>query len=393
MAKKQTHNYQHGAVSLFAVILSALLLTVLTVGFISLMIQGQRQALNNDLSQSAYDSALAGVEDAKRVIRACQTGGADACQALYNEPSDCKIVARAKITGSTAEKETVIRSSIGTNDGSQFDQAYTCVNIDMDTPDYLFTSREGISDVVPLRAAGAFDRVVIEWYTQDDAGAGKLAGSPAATPNGSGMLPQKSAWNTVVPPMLRVQAMTPGDSFSISSLNSSGASQTVFLYPGQTSNGASDHVVQMSGYPRATGDSAHSNEPVRMARCSSNYANLTGVNSPDPGSGYSCKATLTYGTAISQAASANTLLRLQTLYKGASVRVTLYNGTAPVQFRGVQPTVDSTGRANDLFRRVEARLATGETFDYPNYAVDTAGDICKDFSVTDTKAEGGTCTP
>ncbi len=60
---------QRGAVSIFAVVFSALLLTILTVGFIRLMVSAQQRAINNDLSQSAYDAALAGVEDAKRAVR------------------------------------------------------------------------------------------------------------------------------------------------------------------------------------------------------------------------------------------------------------------------------------------------------------------------------------
>ena len=44
---------QSGAVSLFAVIFGAMLLTIVTIGFIKLMIMDQRQSSDNDLSQSA----------------------------------------------------------------------------------------------------------------------------------------------------------------------------------------------------------------------------------------------------------------------------------------------------------------------------------------------------
>ena len=73
---------QSGAVSLFAVIFGAMLLTIVTIGFIKLMIMDQQQSSNNDLSQSAYDAALAGVEDAKRVVRAAQTGNIQAAGVL-----------------------------------------------------------------------------------------------------------------------------------------------------------------------------------------------------------------------------------------------------------------------------------------------------------------------
>ena len=57
--------------------------------------------------------------------------------------------------------------------------------------------------------------------------------------------------------------------------------------------------------------------------------------------------------------------------------------TSIASLNGVQVLIDSTGRANDLFRRVEVRLEPADNaFAYPFYAVQVGEKLEKDLTVT-----------
>ena len=56
-------------------------------------------------------------------------------------------------------------------------------------------------------------------------------------------------------------------------------------------------------------------------------------------------------------------------------------------FTDVQSVVDSTGRANELFRRVRSYVDVGvSSVPSPESAVDVTKSLCKEFTVTDTQA-------
>ena len=71
----QHNNFKQGGVSIFAVIAACILAAVIMGSFIRLAIRDQGQSSMQDISQSAYDSAQAGVEDAKlffeNFLRSC----------------------------------------------------------------------------------------------------------------------------------------------------------------------------------------------------------------------------------------------------------------------------------------------------------------------------------
>lgn len=387
---------QSGAVSLFIVIFAALLMTIVTVGFVQIMIKDQQQATTQDLSQSANDAALAGVEDAKRLLlldQSCRDGAAAAtinCAAIsaaltpspgQNE-TDCDTLSKGGIVGET-NNETIIQQSAG-DKADKLDQAYTCVKIGVNTVNYEGQLETNKTTLVPISGVSAFDSVEISWFSSQDissTSSNPAVGFPSTGP--SGALPRTGTkWAANYPPLLRTQLIQLGGSFKLTDFDDSQAGKsnthTLFLYPAIT--GINDFNFAADG--RRSGVAAPS-----ITECKSNFVNDQ----------YLCKATVTLPAPIDgNTASRNAYLRLTALYNGASFSIKLKNGATEVLFNRVQPEVDATGRTNDVFRRVKARVELKGDFLYPEAAIDMVGDLCKNFTITDAESgysASSTCTP
>lgn len=373
---------QQGAVSLFIVIFTALLLSIITVSFVQLMTKDQQQATHEDLSESAYDSAVAGVEDAKRLLllsQACEKGTA-------GPTVDCSVVTAAmkipvgetQTSCDTLAKGGLVPFSNGEMplrqqvDDSSLDQAYTCVMIMPNTRDFLGSMSAGTNPtLVPLRGKDSFNRIVISWSLNKT---GDVVNLPAA---GSKALPPVGAsWPENRPSLLRAQLINGKGNFRLSDFDKSGYSNTLFLYPSPTGLGTADFVTDNRRSPSG------GSEP-QLITC----------NASAPSGSYVCRVEINMAPAMA-ANNEAAFLSLAALYNATDFKVELMNGTIPVMFDGVQPEVDSTGRANDLFRRVVSRIELNDTFNYPLAAIETSGNLCKNFSVTTEPNDfKNRCTP
>lgn len=374
-------NKEKGAVSLFVVIFATLLITIITISFAKLMISDQQQATTADLSQSAYDSAQAGVEDAKRALlnymSVCSSGGPACDTARSNiDSSECNV----SLTGIATPQngEVMVQQSIG---DQALDQAYTCVTITRNTDDYKGVLQANDSRVIPITGTGTFDRVLIEWYTAGDMQNPSLVDLKAT---GTPLLSQGS-WSVDKPSVMRTQIMQFGSGFKLTDFDGSGAgsnANTLFLYPVGAKGTVNTNIDEKSVVGRDARKTP-TGSPVPIS-CSGNIA----------GGGFACRAQLILPAPVN-GGDRTAFLRLTSLYNKSNFRVSLKNGTNLVQFNNVQPQIDSTGRANDLFRRVQTRVEFGDPgFPYPEAAVQTTGSLCKNFLVTDNEADYlNNCTP
>lgn len=378
---KQKRHFR-GAASLFMVVFTALLLSVLVLSFIKIMVKDQDRASRSDLSQSAYDSAMAGVEDAKRAVAkyvsSCVMSTSSDCDKMRQALDGASCDAINTIIHNTTPGESIIGT---TEDEKNLDQAYTCVKIQYQTPDYLgvFGSLND-AVIIPINGTEDVQHIVVSWFTTDDFSGVENKNLNLINYQASqGQWTKDADWPSNRPPIIIAQYFRFSD--NLANYDRGGSNfKTVFLVPSSTGlNQGQFSKDGRIGY----------NPPISPVRCAPN------LNA----GGYACEYTMELPEEAQASQPDRTFIRLSKRYSSKAtfkVRLKDKHGNF-VKFDGVQPAVDSNGRANDLFRRVEARIQplTGGSGAIPTPlgAVRIEkGDFCKDFSVSDTKVESWGCS-
>lgn len=396
---KSNKNFKKGGVSIFIVIVVGVLVSIMSASFLRLMFRDQEQASKLDLSQSAYDSAQAGVEDAKRFLRifrsACGPsgtgdfeGGHYDCNAMRDaiRSDSCYVLATAGI--GNANSETIIQTTSGaggaSNDAS-LNQAYTCVKLRMNTADFLGRTNDGSPSVINLRGTTAFNRVRIRWHSRENMTNGNnIALDSLSNPSVRPRIDSRNWRNQNRPAILKAQfyGYIPGVERSSSIMDTpypddkNGASEMLF-YP-VNSNSSSLLSPDAPNMPRVRRNesSSQATTDYTFTKCSDRMD----ANSNT----YACQTTVNIGRNVNPGDVL--YLRLTPLMNDSNFKVELLNGDTVVDFAGVQPTVDSTGRANTQLRRVESRIGFNDTsFPVPLFSAQTESNeepICKEFSVT-----------
>lgn len=394
---KNSKNFKKGGVSIFIVMVVGVLVSIMSASFLRLMFRDQEQASKLDLSQSAYDSAQAGVEDAKRFLRifraACGPSGTGSfegvthnCNAMRSaiQNESCYTLATAGIGNPSGE--TIIQTTSGaggaSNDAS-LNQAYTCVKLRMNTADFLGRTNDGSPSVINLKGTAAFDRVRIRWHSRENMTNGNnIALDSLSNPSVRPRIDSRNWRNQNRPAILKAQfyGYVPGVGGSSSIMDTpypddgNGASEMLF-YPTNSTSALSSNVSNMPTV-RRNESSSQATTDYTFTRCSDRMD----ANS----NAYACETTVNIGRSVDPRDVL--YLRLTPIMNDSNFRVELLNGNTVVDFAGVQPRVDSTGRANTQLRRVESRIGFNDTsFPVPLFSAQTESNeepICKEFSVT-----------
>ena len=416
--KQLIQKTKRGGASMFVVMFTILILSIIVLGFTNLIISEATKTSNTDLSQSAYDSALAGVEDAKIALlkyHSCldqgyrAAAGGNTCEKLiYNmqegiKKQDCSTVAKVlRRESNEGTENSVVVQETSTSDkaGNNKDmmQAYTCVTIKEDLNDYRTTLESSNRlRIIPIRSAdiNTVDHILVQWYSSTNyvkngsnhycvGGDGnKISGIDKMYSLGN------CAGGRQAPTTLSARLIQTDEQFDLSELSvASGPNNTdtgqIYLLP--KSAGDNINYIDSSKW----GESANKGEnlPIEVNCKQGTWFCSAYIGLPGTFRGGKRSAANTYLLVSIPYGSPETDISVEALkYKGGGIDKTKKSSYYHYDFTGVQARIDSTGRANDLWRRVETRVELVDTyFAYPEFEITMRGDensiLKKSFDVT-----------
>lgn len=313
---------QKGFVSIVVSLVIMAILTLIVVGFASLMRREQRQAVDRQLSTAAFYAAESGVNDA--------------IDSLLNDPSQSDITScgNPPLPGYNNELDAngVVK--------------YTCVLTDS-TPTSL---EKGVSDeesiIIPINTNGdPISSLKISWQAKDSASLGQFSNTMA--------LPQAPYANDFIKTGMLRTTIIPYSNGLIARNVLRSSSRTAYLFP-----------LAGSGTPQVVLPGLASDPKLISGECQANALPRE------------CNVIL-----VVNGAPSRIYLRLKAIYRPVTVSVRAYStgdATGPeLEMVGAQRVIDVTGKANDVLRRIQVRKPIETTYKYPEFAIESVDSICK----------------
>lgn len=317
-----------GFVSIFTVLIIMAILSLVAIGFSNVTRRAQRRTIDNQLNTQAFYAAESGINDAKA--------------ALAVNPALTKAECQGPTTGFNYNLDPSL--NIG----------YSCVLIKSQTSDLIFNA-------IPIQGTANPKVVALETVSGDNIGSFDVTwdatGSSGSTPITSD--PSLVFPNLFVPSatygsklgVVRID-LVPTTAFDRSSLVTN--SYTFFLYP-QTTAAGSTHTVS----------AGTANQGVLLPiKCGTAPTNV----SP-------CTATVN----LAGSTSSKYAMRIQALYNNVQLTIRNVKDTSnnSETLQNGQAIVDVTGRAADVYRRIQVRLPIQTNGLTAPFALQTADSICK----------------
>lgn len=352
---------QDGFAALVIAIVLVLVLSLITIGFAQLMRSEQRSSLDRQLSSEAYYAAESGINDANRALQGGYSLAKTKCD---NGPSSVDYAQ----PGSSYLKNSDVNSATTSK--------YTCLLINPHPSDLQYSSipvNEATSAIVSGSDNSGLDakigKLVFSW--QDENGGQVFTPAGWYSNGGNSRFPPVAGWTNggAITGALRISITPLGNSKTGTLVNLDRASLinntfTAFLYP--EGAGSSTPITGL------TATSMDNNSGVNSGLVLSGSCNA--MNKPRY-----CSVAVDMGSYSGY----DYVIHLSSIYRTTSVTITPYSPppfNAKMYVKGAQTVVDSTGKVQDVLKRIQVRLPARNGFDYPEFDVQTVNGICKQLS-------------
>ncbi len=334
---------QAGIVSLIVVMIIMAIITLVSVGFAFLMTREQRQVLDRKLSTEAFYAAESGVHDVAAQINS-----------ITNSITDC-----ANTPGKASGLNILSPASAD-------DVSYTCVLVNK-TPQEIVKDPVSTdqSFVVRLESGtGPIRQIDIGWQDSADGGTGNLF---VPVTNNSHLLPQKNTNDNDTNPLTdpngtgvvqaSVMPIRSSAANAITRANLVSDARTYFLYPRSGGAGAAKKTVSWASddakFINGNCNDKHPNKLTHPSYCNieiNNIGNNNGV----------------------------VYLRLRAIYRPVAINVKIHDNTGAITpVINAQAVIDSTGKAQDVLRRIQVRVPLSGDYLFPEDAITSLDTICK----------------
>lgn len=330
--KRIEHNKeQAGLVSIVSVMLITLIITVITLSLASLTRRSLRQSLDEQLSTQAQYAAESGINDAIKKIESGLNTDVTSCQQ----------------TGSSTGKGALFPDN--TLSGAD-NVRYTCVLISRTSNEIVTdVKRDGVKSYELTPESGAISSLTFTWRnTNND--------MPETTNciSSSGCLTNAGSWGRRLG-LLRIRLVS-GDTLSQENFSKF---IDVVGYPG-TIDGSNENTISGVTFPA---------NYFTASKCVEGSCSLVINNLSQPG-------------------RTKYFMQAYSYYKDLNLTVTgaKVGGGGGVVFTGAQATIDVTGAARDVVKRVQVRVPISNSVSESNYSslppftLGVGDKLCKRFS-------------
>lgn len=330
--KYPKYKKQDGAVAIIVSITIMAILSLIVISFSQLMRREERQSLDRHLSSQAYYAAESAINDAAAAL---SRGDINA------NHNTCK-----RLLGSGPLDSPVLDSAL--------DVEYSCVTLSSDPTSLEFdsvpTNQSVQTELHSRDSAGNpsyLDNIDVTW--QNPSGPNEFANDAVTE-----ALPQN--WDVNQVGLLRFEIFRLVDATGTYNRNALLNDRRIYwFYPNAGGTETADWTTTTNG-------------SIINGSCSGNSCTVKLDGLP----------------------AGSFVVRMRSHYAATKVSIkgnlTAAGGTA--YFYGAQVVVDATGKANDVLRRISARIAINETYPIPEYAVQAFDGICKDIDVVTAPLPG-----